>query len=78
MNEEQRAAAGAVGFGVAACAACCAGPIVAAVGTGALGPIGAGVAVIAGGATLLWKRTRGSTVGGEATGSSALEADDPR
>ena len=58
MNDDQKATAGAVGLGVAACAACCAVPIVAAVGTGALGPIGAGVAVLGGGVTFLWKRTR--------------------
>lgn len=60
MNDDQRATAGVVGLGVAACAACCAGPIVAVVGTGALGPLGAGAAVLAGGVTLVWKRTRKS------------------
>ena len=60
MNDDRKATAGVVGLGIAACAACCAGPIVAAVGTGALGPIGAGAAVLAGGVTLLWKRTRRS------------------
>lgn len=58
MNDDQKATAGVVGLGVAACAACCAGPIVAAVGTGALGPIGAGAAALASGLTFLWKRTR--------------------
>lgn len=56
MNEEQKATAGVVGLGVAACAACCAGPIVAAAGVGALGPIGIGVAVIGGGVAMVMRR----------------------
>ncbi len=56
MNEEQKATAGVVGLGVAACAACCAGPIVAAVGVGALGPIGVGVAVLGSGVAMVMRR----------------------
>ena len=50
MNDEQKSTAGVVGVGVAACAACCAGPVLAAVGgLTTAGPIAGGVALVAGG-----------------------------
>ena len=59
MNDDQKQAAAIAGVGVAACAVCCAGPIVAAVGVGALGPIGLGAAAVIGAVVAVRHRSGG-------------------
>lgn len=58
MNDEQKQTAAVAGVGLAACAVCCAGPIVAAVGVSALGPIGIGAAAVVGAVAVVRHRRR--------------------
>jgi hypothetical protein len=87
MNRARKDRAGIVGLGVAACAACCAGPIIALIGgIAALGAISAvfvgAVALVAaaliGGMVLLTRRRRGRAIACPAPFATAVTVDGPR